>query len=92
MENPIDPEDLVIGPKAPEDSYCFIFNGIGPDNTTGDEIARIDMRDGTVTYRAPDAGRQAAEIFWNGFEGYIKSAITKFKIEERERERRENEE
>jgi len=74
---------------SPVESYLFIFNGIEPDNTQGEEIARIDMRDGTVTYRAPDAGRQAAEIFWRGFEGWIKSAITRFKIEEREREKRE---
>lgn len=89
MEDPSNLGDLSF--ITPEESYLFIFNGIGPNNTTGEEIARIDMRDGTVTYRAPDAGRLAAEVFWNGFEGFIKSAITRFKIEEREREKRESE-
>jgi hypothetical protein len=93
MEDPSNPE-VPIGDLTfinPVESYLFIFNGIGPNNTQGEEIARIDMRDGTVTYRVPDAGRQAAEIFWNGFEGFIKSAITRFKIEERDREKRESE-
>jgi hypothetical protein len=64
-----------------EDEHYFIFNSIGPDRTTGEEIARIDMRDGTVTYRLPDAGRQAAEIFWIGFGDFIKKAIDRYKEE-----------
>jgi len=56
--------------------HYFIFNKDGSTpGTMGEEIARIDMRDGTVTYSAPDAGRDAARVFWEMFGDYIKEQI-----------------
>ena len=63
-----------------DESHFFIFSRQGyTPGTMGEDIAKIDLRDGTVTYSAPDAGRDAARVFWGMFEDYIKEQIAKEK-------------
>lgn len=74
------PENKYVFRDNDCDVGSFIFMGPGPgpgQAHLGKEIARIDLRDGTVTYEVPDAGREAAKIFWEQFSDYIKEQIRK---------------
>lgn len=76
-------DSLIFRDVVLPEYHYFIFMKVGDDpGVMGqEEIAKINLRDGTVTYSAPDAGRDAARVFWGMFEDYIKEQIALHKKE-----------
>jgi len=57
--------------------YQIVFS-----SANGDEIAKIDVRTGEVTYKAPEAGKDAAGIFWLCFRDRIMENIEKMGVKD----------
>ena len=67
--------ELNVPTKA--EDHLIVFS-----SANGDQIAKIDIRTGEVTSRSPEAGKDAADIFWLCFGDRIMENIEKMGVKD----------